>query len=164
MSLFRDKKKTMSDAAAPAAAEAAVVVVLSPRRAKRLRVRSADFARLRAGPAKVTARQKESIVGKELDRLKSGTPVMPVISPSRRITRQIAGFKNGAQIAGAAVEGWNSVKGQWVPGTVVSSSIRRPRGAPPGAAGATAHVLVVVRHLDGCKRAYMVECLRRGPV
>ena len=50
MSLFRDKKKTMSDAAAPAAAEAAVVVVLSPRRAKRLRVRSADFARLRAGP------------------------------------------------------------------------------------------------------------------
>ena len=152
----------MSEAALADGAADAAVSPTTMRQAKR----QADFARLGAGPAKVTARVKESIIGKELDRLKGGAPAIPVISPNRRIVRSVAAFKNGRQIVGAAVEGWNNVTGRWVPGSVVSTSTRRPRGE--GDAATTAYVLVDILHPDSAtgissRRAYMVECVRRVP-
>jgi hypothetical protein len=140
------------------AEDAAVVSPASKRHAKR----AADFARLSAGPAKVAARIKESVLGKELDRLVAGIPTLPVFSPNRRIPRHIAAFKNGSQIAGESVMAWNSVKRQWVQGRVMSTSTRRPRGETDAATAA--HVLVDVQHLDGTRRAYMVEFVARMPV
>ena len=156
----------MSDAAEDSAAAGAVAVVqVSPTTKRRVK-READFARLSAGPAKVTARVKESIIGKELDRLRGGAPVIPIISPHRRIARQVAAYQNGRQIVGAEVEGWNSEAQRWVPGRVVSTSTRRPRGE--GGAATTAYVLVDIHHLNpatgpGSRRAYVVECVRRVP-
>jgi len=107
-----------------------------------------------------TSQVRESLVGKEVDRLSgAGRPALPDIPLGQRIDRGVAAYANGAQVRGLRVEAYNAQTRVWSMGTIQSVHVRAHRRSQEGRG---MFVIACITHDDAAirPRAYEVSFLR----
>jgi len=150
----------VEDAANPIVQEAAHEVIQHKRRnkGKETRERFADMTRK---GSREKARKKELFIKHELRRFSKYIPELPVVSPNRVVNRDTCAYFGGKRVIGQRVEAYNDFSKQWKRGIIAEEGSATRRHGPPGST--IYHVLVVVKHDDGTKKAYRCECLRKLP-
>ena len=104
--------------------------------------------------------KRNSIIGKELDRLRVNSYVAPEIPVDKRVRRRMASHNNGALVIGWRVRAFNYLSQKWLVGVIVHVANRKPRGRKNTS---KRRVLAIVKHDDEKikDRAYEVGCLER---
>jgi len=116
------------------------------------------FARLNQSGFRQKARAKEKLISHELRRFKLRIPEVPVVTPTRVVDRDLCAYFGGHRVKGTRVEAFNDHSKTWKRGVIAEEGSATRRHS---ANHAVYHVLVVVQHEDGTKKAYRCECLRK---